>query len=67
MPVKKYYQLAKHSLFLICRSLTGVGVRKTLKIVKKEFPNLKICKIPSGAKAFDWKVPLSGMSKMLIF
>jgi aminopeptidase-like protein len=57
MSVKKYYQLAKHSLFLICRSLTGAGVRKTLKIVKKEFPSLKICKIPSGAKAFDWKVP----------
>ena len=35
MSVKKYYLLAKHSLFLICRSLTGDGIRKTLKIIKK--------------------------------
>ena len=45
MTVKKYYQLAKHSLFPICRSLTGNGIRKTLKIIKREFPKLKICKI----------------------
>ena len=57
MSVKKYYQLAKHSLFPICRSLTGGGVRKTLKIIKKEFPKLKICKIRSGTKVFDWNVP----------
>jgi len=57
MTVKKYYQLAKHSLFPICRSLTGNGVRKTLKIIKREFPKLKICKIRSGTKVFDWNVP----------
>ena len=57
MIVKKYYQLAKHSLFPICRSLTGNGVRKTLKIIKREFPKLKICKIRSGTKVFDWNVP----------
>ena len=57
MTVKKYYQLAKHSLFPICRSLTGGGVRKTLKIIKNEFPKLKICKIQSGTKVFDWNVP----------
>ena len=57
MAVKKYYQLAKHSLFPICRSLTGNGVRKTLKIIKREFPKLKICKIRSGTKVFDWNVP----------
>ena len=34
MTVKKYYQLAKHSLFPICRNLTGDGVKKTLKIIK---------------------------------
>ena len=57
MSIKKYYQLTKHSLFPICRSLTGGGVRKTLKIIKKEFPKLKICKIRSGTKVFDWNVP----------
>ena len=57
MTIKKYFQLAKHSLFPICRSLTGGGVRKTLKIIKKEFPKLKICKIRSGTKVFDWNVP----------
>ena len=57
MSVKRYYQLAKHSLFPICRSLTGAGVRKTLNIIKKEFPKLKIYKVPSGTKAFDWSVP----------
>jgi len=57
MTVKKYYQLAKHSLFPICRSLTGNGVRKTLKIIKREFPKLKVCKIRSGTKVFDWNVP----------
>ena len=45
MSVEKYYQLAKSSLFPICRSLTGNGVRKTLKIIKKEFPKLKIYKV----------------------
>ena len=57
MSIKEYYQLAKHSLFPISRSLTGDGVRKTLKIIKKEFPKLKICKIRSGTKVFDWNVP----------
>ena len=57
MSVKKYYKLAKHVLFPICRSLTGSGVRETLKIIKKEFPKLKIYKVSSGTKVFDWNVP----------
>jgi aminopeptidase-like protein len=44
-------------LFPICRSLTGSGNLKTLKILKKEIPNLKIKTIKSGTKVFDWKVP----------
>ena len=55
--MKKYYSLAKNILFPICRSLTGSGVKKTLTIIKKEFPKLKIEKIKSGSKVFDWKVP----------
>ena len=57
MSVKKYYNLAKNTLFPICRSITGNGVKKTLKIIKKEFPDLKIYYIPSGTRVFDWKIP----------
>ena len=55
--MEKYYYLAKEKLFPICRSITGSGVRKTLKIIKNQFPNLKIKKIKSGTKVFDWKIP----------
>ena len=57
MFISKYYKLAKYNLFPICRSLTGRGIQKTLKIIKNEFPNLKIYRIPSGTKVFDWNVP----------
>jgi len=43
-------------LYPICRSITGDGVRKTLKIIKKHIP-LKILEIPSGTKVFDWTIP----------
>ena len=57
MSVKKFYKLAKNELFPICRSITGNGVRKTLKIIKKQFPRLKLHEVPSGTKVFDWNVP----------
>ena len=57
MITKKFYKIAKNELFNICRSITGDGVRKTLKIYKKNFPNLKIKSIRSGTKVFDWTVP----------
>ena len=40
------------------RSLTGLGVRKTLKFLKKINPNLKIHKVTSQKKVFDWNIPL---------
>ncbi len=55
--MKRYYNLGKNVLFPICRSITGNGTRKTLKIIKNEFPSLKIKKIRSGTKVFDWKIP----------
>ena len=55
--MKKYYNIGKNILFPICRSLTGKGVVKTLKIIQKEFPTLIIKKIISGTKVFDWSVP----------
>jgi len=53
---KKIYNLAK-VLFPINRSITGDGVRETLNILKKVNPLLKIKKIPSGTKIFNWTVP----------
>ena len=55
--INKYYRIAKNNLFPLTRSLTGKGVRKTLKIIKDEFPDLKIKKIKSGTKVFDWLTP----------
>ena len=55
--IKKYYNIAKTKLFPITRSLTGNGVKKTLNIIQKEFPKLKIKKFKSGTKVFDWNIP----------
>ena len=55
--MKKYFNLAKNNLFPICRSITGRGLVETLSLIKKEFPALKIKKIKSGTKVFDWTVP----------
>ena len=57
MSIKKYYKIAKTKLFPITRSLTGNGVKKTLNIIQKEFPKLKIKKFKSGTKVFDWNIP----------
>ena len=56
--IKKYYDIGRDVLFHINRSLTGRGVKKTLKIIKDNFPNLKIYNVKSGTKVFDWTVPL---------
>ncbi len=53
---KKIYKLAQ-AIYPICRSITGKGNRKTLRIIKKIIPNLKIHEIKSGTKVFDWKIP----------
>ncbi len=43
-------------LFPICRSITGAGVRDTLRIVSDRVP-LEIHEVPSGTAALDWTVP----------
>ena len=55
--IKKYYDIGKIKLYPICRSLTGNGTRETLKIIKNNFPKLKIFKEKSGKRVFDWKIP----------
>ena len=58
MSVNKYYQIAKNKLYKLNRSLTGPGTKKTLHIIKNEFPKLKIIKVRSKKTFFDWQVPL---------
>lgn len=44
------------SLFPICRSITGNGVRETLRLVGERIP-LDVHEVPSGTQVLDWKVP----------
>ncbi len=43
-------------LYPICRSITGEGLRQTLRIIGREIP-LAIREVPSGTRLFDWTVP----------
>jgi aminopeptidase-like protein len=43
-------------LYPICRSITGGGVRETLRLIGARIP-LAVREVPSGSKVFDWVVP----------
>jgi aminopeptidase-like protein len=49
------YQLISE-LYPICRSITGDGIRQTLKALSKHIP-LEIHEVASGTRVFDWTVP----------
>ncbi|MDQ7788254.1 MAG: DUF4910 domain-containing protein [Thermodesulfovibrionales bacterium] len=52
---KQMYRLIEE-LYPLCRSITGNGVRDTLRILKNHIP-LTVHEIPSGSQVFDWTVP----------
>ncbi len=49
------YGLVKR-LFPICRSLTGRGVRESLRVFQEYLP-LKMVEVPTGKKVLDWTIP----------
>ena len=50
------YEFIKR-IFPICRSITGNGVRETLKIMQEYAPDIKVYEVASGTQVFDWTVP----------
>jgi len=44
------------ALFPLPRSLTGEGVRETIRLIGEHVP-LEVTDIPSGTRAYDWTVP----------
>ncbi len=55
-PGQLMYAFAER-LFPINRSLTGEGVRETLRCIKEHLPGLAIHEIPTGTQVYDWVVP----------
>jgi len=49
------YRLVEE-LYPLCRSITGDGVRQTLKIIQRHAP-IDIHEVPSGTAVLDWTVP----------
>jgi len=50
------YDFAK-KIFYYPRSISGNGVRDTLKEIKQLVPELKVHEIKTGTKVFDWVIP----------
>ena len=46
-----------NDLFPICRSITGPGIKKSLRYFESINSKFKRLKFKSGKKVFDWRVP----------
>jgi aminopeptidase-like protein len=52
---ERAYAMAQ-ALFPICRSITGEGIRQSLRFLQGSVP-LTLHEVPTGTKVFDWTVP----------
>jgi aminopeptidase-like protein len=52
---KQLYETVQ-ALYPICRSITGNGLRESLRLLQPHAP-LSLREVPSGTKVFDWMVP----------
>ena len=43
-------------LYPMCRSITGNGVRRSLRLLRESIP-LALREVPTGTEVFDWTVP----------
>lgn len=59
-PGQRMYDFASR-MFPICRSITGEGVRRTLRMIADELAKdgvgFTVHEVPSGTPVFDWVVP----------
>jgi aminopeptidase-like protein len=43
-------------LYPLCRSITGEGLRQTLRRIQQDIP-IELVEVPTDTQVFDWKVP----------
>lgn len=56
MNISKWYNFGI-KIYPICRSITGDGIKKTLKLIQNKIKGFKIVTVKSGKKVYDWTVP----------
>jgi aminopeptidase-like protein len=56
LPVGPDLHALAAELYPICRSITGDGVRQTLRILQRSIP-IEVSEVPSGSPVLDWTVP----------